>query len=58
MKIIRLFLVEVVVAGLEQQADDRNVAEERHAVLALGAVVLDESAEHHDAAVLDQHRGA
>src|SRR5262249_57212267 len=47
-----------LVARLEEQTEERNVAEVRYAALALGGIVLDESAEHHDAAVLDQYRGA
>src|SRR5205823_1372319 len=38
------------VARLEQQPDERNVAEVRHALLTLDAVVLDEATEHHHAA--------
>src|SRR5439155_7318489 len=45
------------VARLEQQPDERNVAEVGHALLTLDAVVLDQPAEHHHAAVLDEHRG-
>src|SRR5438445_11410308 len=45
------------VARLEEQPEERDVPQVGHALLALDAVVLDEPAEHHDAAVLDQHRG-
>ena len=57
MKTIRLLLCLLRIAHPEQLADERDRAEDRHALLAAGELVRDQPAEHDDAAVLDQHVG-
>ena len=50
-------LVALAAARLEQLADERDAAEVGHALLAARRAVADQAAEHHDAAVLDEHVG-
>ena len=55
MNIIRLFLVEVALRVLNSRPMIGMLPRKGTRVLALDAVVLDQAAEHDDAAILDQH---
>ena len=57
MKTIRLVLFFFALRVRNSLADQRDAAEEGHALLAAGLGVLDQAAEHDRAAVLDQHVG-
>ena len=56
-KTIRLVLLARARVVAEQRADERDVAEQRHLVRAVGEPVLDQAAQHDDLAVVDDHRG-
>ena len=57
MKIIRFFLVAGRRVILEQLADERDAAQQRHARFGVVVFIADQAADHDDAAVLDQHVG-
>ena len=54
---IRLVRLARAVLAAEQAAEERDVAEQRHLRCVVGVAVLDQAAEHHDLAVVDDHRG-
>jgi hypothetical protein len=53
----QVLLLARTAARLEEIADQRNGAQARHAVLALGHRILHQAAEHDGAAVLDENGG-
>ena len=57
MKNIRLVFTFAVAGGSEQGTDERNTAEQRDPLFLVAQFLLNQTAEHEDAAIIDDDAG-